>query len=71
MTALARRLRVVRSNPKPRAHKPGTWPPLAKPTSAADNVALAFWQSRCPPDLRGRFQLTDLREMARAIRKSV
>lgn len=68
MAALARRLRVVRSNPKPKARKPGTWHPLAAPIFAADNVALAFWQSRCPADLRRDFQLTDLRALARAIR---
>lgn len=68
MTALARRLRVVRSNPKPKARKPGTWGPLSAPIFAAENVALAFWLSRCTPDLRRDFQLTDLRALARAIR---
>ena len=63
---LRHRLRVVGKPVKPR--KPGTWYPLAKPVFAADNVALAFWQSRCPDHLRARFQLTDLRALAKAIR---
>ena len=68
MTALARRLRIVSRTPKPAPRKPGTWYPLAAPVFPADNVALAFWQSRCPDHLRAGFQLTDLRALARAVR---
>ncbi len=85
MAALARRLRVVpdpapmpqpEPAPDPEASARASrmnpvWPRLARPSFPADNVALAFWLSRCPPDLRRVFQLTDLRELARAIRKSI
>ncbi len=43
------------------------WPErLAAPIRAADNTAMAFWQSR--HNLRQAPQLTDLRALARAIR---
>lgn len=65
MTALARRLRIVRSNPKPKARKPGTWGPLSSPVdpiSTHERAALASF-------LRVDFaDLTDLRALARAIR---
>lgn len=43
------------------------WPKrLAAPIRAADNTAMAFWQSR--HNLRQAPQLTDLSALARAIR---
>lgn len=78
--APARRLRIVPAAPKPEPADPEAvarasrmnpvWPRLAAPSRPADNVAHAFWLSRCPDELRRNFQLTDLRALARAIRKS-
>lgn len=65
MAALSRRLRIVSSNPKPKARKPGTWGPLSEPVdpiSTHERAALASF-------LRVDFaDLTDLRALARAIR---
>ena len=63
MSALA--LHVVRSNPKPKARKPGTWGPLAAPVdpiSTHERAALASFLRRDFTDI------TDLRELARRVR---
>jgi hypothetical protein len=65
MTALARPLRIVRSNPKPKARKPGTWGPLAAPVdpiATHERAALASFLRRDFADI------TDLRELARGVR---
>lgn len=75
MTALARRriapavMPEPEPTPVPEKAAP-KWSRLAKPIFPADNVAHAFWLSRCPDELRRNFQLTDLRGLARAIRSN-
>lgn len=67
MTALARRLRIVRSTPKPVARKPGTWPRLSAPVdpiATHERAALASFLRRDFADI------TDLRALARAVRSN-